>query len=497
MKDKILKNLKINLVITLGIGILNFVVNKFFAKYMGIEELGLMKLFTQMVAYLSLADLGIAQASSYALYKPLIEKDNKKISLIVSTIDSFYKKISVIILVVGIGLNLLIPYFIELKIYKKEIYLYWSLYVINTSVSYIFAKYSVLFSANQEYGFVRRVQGSGKIVIQIFQIIILIKTQNFLLFIIIMILENLYNYIFYRKHYKKEYMYIRKVKDRDKNIVKDMKNLFWHKIGTLVVHNTDYIILSKFVSLSIVGIYSSYLIIYQMLLTLINILTSVLTPKIGVFVTKNNKEKIYEYWRELFSIYIFISTIFIILAYLLMNSFVKLWLGDKFLLSKLTVILILINLFIHLIRGVIEVFKTSCGFFDDTYSPILESVLNFIVSIILVQKIGLNGVVIGTLVSNIVVILILKPILVFKRCFAKSGWKYILDCLKLFLMSIISGIAVISILNIVKVDIYLISNWKEFILKMITLGIISTIVVFIILIFDKYFRNFIIKNITK
>ncbi|MCQ9628390.1 hypothetical protein HS141_15840 [Cetobacterium somerae] len=100
MSEKISKNLQMNLFITLFIGILNFVINKYFAKYMGINTLGLMKLFTQMVAYLSLVDLGISNASSYALYKPLVEKDKVKINLIVSTIDSFYKKIAIIILIV-------------------------------------------------------------------------------------------------------------------------------------------------------------------------------------------------------------------------------------------------------------------------------------------------------------------------------------------------------------------------------------------------------------
>ena len=324
MNEKISKNLQLNLFITLGTGILGFVVNKYFAKYMGLDTLGLMKLFTQMVAYLSLVDLGISSASAYALYKPLAEKDNDKINLVVSTIDSFYKKIALGIIFIGLITSFLLPYFIKAEFYGIEIYIYWGLYVINTSIGYVFARYSILFTANQEYVYVRKIQGLGKIIFQIFQILFLLKIQSFTLFIFMMILENLYNYYFYNRHYKKEYSYIKKVKERDKSIVKDMKNLFWHKIGTLVVHNTDYIVLSKFVSLSVVGVYSSYLIIYQMLMTLINILTPVLTPKIGVFVAKNTKDKIYEYWRELYSIYFIIATIFIVCTYNLILPFVNL-----------------------------------------------------------------------------------------------------------------------------------------------------------------------------
>ena len=119
-----------------------------------------------------------------------------------------------------------------------------------------------------------------------------------------------------------------------------------------------------------------------MLMTLINILTPVLTPKIGLFVAKNTKSDIYKYWKKLYSIYIFIATIFIICTYNLIFPFIKLWLGENFILPKLTVILILINLFIHLIRGITDAFKNSCGFFDDTYTPILESLINLILALV-------------------------------------------------------------------------------------------------------------------
>lgn len=495
MSEKISKNLQLNLFITLGTGVLGFIVNKYFAKYMGLDTLGLMKLFTQMVAYLSLVDLGISNASAYALYKPLAEKDNDKINLIVSTIDSFYKKIAFGMVFIGLITSFLLPYFIKSETYGIEIYIYWSLYVINTSIGYTFARYSILFTANQEYGYVRKIQGLGKIIFQILQILFLLKIQSFTLFIFIMILENLYNYYFYNRHYKKEYSYIKKVKDRDKSIIKDMKNLFWHKIGTLVVHNTDYIVLSKFVSLSVVGVYSSYLIIYQMLMTLINILTPVLTPKIGVFVAKNTKDKIYGYWRELYSIYFIIATIFIVCTYNVILPFVNLWLGKEFLLPRLTVVLILTNLFIHLTRGLTDSFKNSCGFFDDTYAPALESIINLVFSLVLVQKIGLNGVIVGTVISNITIILLLKPILVFSRCFGKKWYEYILDLGKLSILSGVSIILITIFIKKIELNFIDISSWIELIIKTGLLGVISSIIIITIFMLDGYFRRFIFNII--
>ena len=94
-------------------------------------------------------------------------------------------------------------------------------------------------------------------------------------------MDNLTQWIFFKVHYKKKYSFIVKTKERFNGIKNDIKNLFWHKIGGLVVFNTDLILISKFTSLEIVGIYASYQNHTQILNTIIGILSNVLSPKIG------------------------------------------------------------------------------------------------------------------------------------------------------------------------------------------------------------------------
>lgn len=493
MKNKLKKNLKINLIITLITSALSFILNKYFSEYMGVETLGLMRLFTQIIAYLNLADMGIGMASSYSLYKPLIEKNKTQINLIVSTIDYFYKRISIFILIVGLFLNIFLGKFIEESNYGYLLYVYWSLYVFNTSISYFYAKYSILFTANQEYEKVRIIQGSGRIIFQSIQIILMIKIQSFLIFIFVMILENLYSYVLFNKHYKTNYYDIKKVKEIDKKIIKDSKNLFWHKLAGVIVFNTDYIVLSKFTSLTLIGIYSSYLIIYQTLMTLIGIISNVLAPTIGKFVAENEKKEIYTKWKELYSIYFYISTFMIICTYNLITPFVKLWLGDDYILPKFTVVLILINLFIQMTREITEIFKTVSGFFDDTYTPFFEGGLNLIFSLILVQSMGLNGVIIGTIISNFIVILLLKPILVFKRCFNKKGVDY-LKISSFYLCLTIISIFFVQ-LFIVNIEINNIKTWLDWLIRAILISASSIIIVSIVFLLDKNFRQIIKKKV--
>ncbi len=487
MKNKIFKEISLNLIITFLISFLSFVLNKYFVFYLGIENLGLMKLFSQLLAYLNLAEIGLASASTYALYKPLAKKDYKQISIVINTMSSLYKNIFLFILIVGLLLNPIIPFFIKDKIMNKIIYLYWSLYVVNTALGYSFVKYSILFTADQKFWLVRLIQGGSRILCQLLQILVIIKLQSFLIFILFLILDNIIQYIFYKLHYIKNYSYIFKTKIKDKSITNNLKNLFWHKVAGLIVFNTDLILISKFISLEIVGIYASYQMIIQMIMTIINIALNVIRPKIGKFIAENNKENIFSYWKSLNILFLWISIIFSLCIYELMGNFINLWLGEKFILSHLTLFLITINLFINCFRNITEIFKEGSGFFDDVHLPISEAVINFILSIILVRYMGLNGVIIGTIVSNVLIVCIAKPILVFKRCFKKNIKDYIIiygNYLILMIVSLLSCNFTLKYILLKNVN-----TWFDWIIKGIIIGSTTAMITFIIFLSNKNFRK--------
>lgn len=487
MNKIFIREIWINFIITIFTGLSSFIVNKYFANYMGIEKLGLMKLFTQIMAYLNLVDMGIASASTYALYEPLYKKNIERISIIINTITSLYNKVFFFIIIIGLLINPIIPFFIKDNTFSKEIYLYWSLYVINTAITYLFIKYSILFTANQEFLYVRVVQGMSKIFYQILQIIVIIKIHSFFLFIFLLILDNVTQYIFYKYHYKKYYSHIIKTNEKDKSIGENLKNLFWHKIAGLAVFNTDLILISKFISLEIVGIYASYQMIEQMILTILSIILNVLRPMIGKYIAIYTKEEIYNYWKKLNILFLSISIIFSYCTYYLINGFVSLWLGKNYIFSDITALLICINLFIRCFRGVTDIFKEGSGFFDDIYLPIAEAAINFISSLILVFYLGLNGVIIGTILSNILIICIAKPLMVFKRCFNKDSKEYIKVYGNYFLLIIFSLVLSKFLLNYIPIiEIY---TWVDWLKKAVLItSIVSTITLFVFS-FNKDFRE--------
>lgn len=483
------KEIIYNFIFTFLISGMAFIQNKYFVQYMGIEILGIMKLFTQLLQYLNIVELGLGSASAFALYKPLAEKNQDQVSIIISTIKTIYNKISLLLLFLGILVTPLLPNFMKMENFTKDIYFYWIFYVINTVSTYLYIKYIILFTANQEFIYVRFIQSISKIFYQVLQVIFIIKYHSFLLFILLLLLDNLTQFIFFKIHYKKKYSYIYSTKERYYGLNKDIKNLIWHKVGTLVVFNTDLILISKLVSIEKVGIYASYQLIVQMITTIIGIIVNVMRPKIGKFTSINSKDVIYFLFKKINIIFMLVAIFFSYVTYKVINSFVLLWLGKGLGFNRITVLLICINILIKIFRTIVDIFKESCGFFNDIQAPILESIVNLVFSIMLGIKYELNGIIMGTIISNITIILIYKPILVFKRCFDKDIKEYIKVYGNYLILLLIS----LFFLNIATKSFIRenINSWLDWIIYATIISIITGIILFIVFLLNKEFRNII------
>lgn len=487
--NKLTKDFLLNFLITFILASFSFLINRYFVIYLGIYNLGIMKLFTQLLAYLNLADMGLVSASTYALYKPLSEKNYEKVSVIISTISNLYNKIFLFILIAGVGVTPVIPFFIKDKVVSTNIYLYWIAYVIGAALNYTFVKYNILLIADQKFILVRYIQGGTKLITSLLQIYILIKFQSFLFFISINLIENLLQFIILKKIFKRRYTFVIYTKERENEILKNLKNLFFHKFSTLIVFNTDMILLSKFVSIEIVAIYASYQMVINIIYMTLNVFLNVLRPKIGKKISKNSNENNYRYFKNLNILFIWISLFFSLSFFRLIDKFIILWLNKNFVLSKFSLILITINLFITSSRAILEIFKEAKGYFDDIQLPIAESIINFIVSIALVKSMGIVGVLLGTVISNIIIVIIAKPILVFKNCFKKSKMEWIKLYSKYLFLIFFSGGISFFLLEILLKDIKVI-KWIDWLKLAVINSIILSVVLFTIFLFSNDFREY-------
>ncbi len=452
MKGVLVRNISLSLVITITSSVLSFLINKYFILNLGIENLGLMRLFTQSIFFLALLDMGLSTAATVAFYKPLMDDDKLKISSLYYTVKKFYEKISIIVLVLGLILTPLISMLIgEVKtIYP---YIYWLLFILVLSMNYHLMKFSILFLADQKYAFVTVVSGGSLILEKALQLFVIIYFQSFVIFILVGILGFLLRYLFYRYHYESNYFKMKDVGVYDKSIQQGATKMIFHKLSNMIVYNTDYIIIVKFIGLSTVGIYSSYLMLTSLVMTVISILHNVLDPIVGKLVAKESDAFNLDLWFVFFRVCFFIGCVVGLVFYKVATPFVVLWLGDDFVLLGVAVSLIAINLFFDIVKWPMEIFKYKYAFYNDIHLPIIEVIINLTISIILVQYLGIAGVIIGTIVSNVIVVVFLKTFLVFKRCFKVGIYVYILELVKNTFFLILSGITTLYLFDVILVDV--------------------------------------------
>jgi len=129
-----------------------------------------------------------------------------------------------------------------------------------------------------------------------------------------------------------------------------------------------------------------------------------------------------------------------------MDSFILLWLGEKYVLSNTILLLMIGNFFMIQISTPIERFKNAYGLYSDTWAAAAEAIINLGISLALGRIYGIAGIMTGTLVSMFLIVVLWKPYFLYKNGFNKSVflyWKGLLPiifvfCTSAFLVNYIS-----------------------------------------------------------
>lgn len=436
--------------LTLLNGILLFIINRVFSDTLGQEYLGLYKLFSQLISYLNLADLGLSIAAITLLYAPIKEKNTSKIANIMYSTIRLYKLIFASFFILGILSNLALPILVDINV-SLDIYMSWSGYILITAISYISAPYAILLTADGKYGYVQLLRGCVKIVTSLVQILVLYKTESFLCFIFVAVTLSSIEFLIFNYKFRKEYnnliLNIKKESKKNDELFKRTKLLAVHKIASTLVFNTDLIVISKFLGLMTVAKFASYQMIFQFCTLILNSMLNVLKPIIGRVKTQKNDMDMYLIWRDLFKIFNVIALISVSFMFVTMEPLIKLWMGGEYIINKIILVLMLLNFYIAIVRMPLDIIKESYGKFEDVNLAILEGVMNLFLSVLLVYTYGLAGVVIGTLLTNIVVIMFLKPNFVFKHCLNVDVSIYLKDIFCIIIMSFTFMIIIILALN--------------------------------------------------
>ena len=465
--------------------VMSFVCRTFFIKTLGTEYLGVNGLFTNILTILSFAELGIGNAIIFKLYKPIAEGNEERVKTLLHFYKTVYFLIGVFILAVGLCVIPFLDVIIkETPNIKENITFIYILFLCNTSISYFFTyKKSIITGYQNEY-ILSLVNLIATLAMNILQIIFLMVTHNYIIYLLIQIsatlLENIVDAIIAGKKYpyinSKNYTKISKEERR--GIFNDVKSLFVYKLGYVISNGTDNIIISSFLGVTQVGLLSNYTTITNAITTLLSTSFNSVTASIGNLNTIKEREKkeavFYQILYISFVIYGYIS----IAMTILLNKFIFIWLGKDYLLSISISIALGFNLYVDGMRYINYTYRNTLGLFKKgRILPLISSIANIVLSLILVKYIGMFGVLIATGLTRLAILTWYDPYLIHKTEFKTSSKRYYFTYLYYLMIVIIT-----FVINYKIIDILPLNGILGFVLE----GIIITIVTAIIFIISTF-----------
>ncbi len=503
--EKFIKNMKIMMVFYILNIFTTFISRSIFIKILGDDITGLNSLFTSLIGFLNVAELGVGVAVGYSLYEPLSKKRYKKINEIMILFKHYYTNISKIVMVLGVILSIFLPFLIKRQVNLVDAYVYYFLYLINCAMSYLFTYKQTLIIADQKQYKIAWEVNAIKILKVVIQCIVLYIIPSFFMWLLLEIVFNLLGMILANRKVDMEYgenitykdsKTLKEIKKENFEIGRNIRNVFFHKIGGFVIFQTDAIVISLFSTLRETAIYANYMMIINALNGLLSNAIGSVMPSIGNLIAEESEERSYLVFRKLYLLDHIIAIFISLVTYELVNEFIVFWVGSSYLFSKYIVMALMINLYIQISRGSIDRFKDGFGIYWDIYAPLTESIINLIFSVFLAYKIGIIGVFIGTIISNIAIVEIWKPYILFKEGFKKNIFKYISQSLGIYIRNIV----IIILSNYVYKNFISTINVNNIFVNLIIHGILISLVclLFIIIVYSmtKEFKNLIvtIKN---
>lgn len=482
--------------------IISFVATKFFLSTLGEEYLGLNGLFSNILSILAIAELGFGSAITYSMYEPLANDNKEKIKSLLKFYKIVYYIITLVVLLIGLCFIPFLDVIVGESSIDLNITFLYLLFLFDLIASYTLTyKRSILY-ANQQTYIINAVHIGYLILMNIAQILVLVYTSDYVLYLIIKIVFRLLENIVLNIIANKLYPYINDKnianlpKEDKEQILQKVKGLLLHKIGDAGITGSDNIIISSIFGIGKVGLYTNYITLTTGLNSVVTHIFSAITASVGNLLLEKNSEKSYNVYKTLLLFNYWIYTFATIGLVCLAEPLITIWIGSEYLLDFEFLVVLSLNFFISGMKHTCATFKNAAGvFYEDRYVPILEVLLNIVFSIIFAKYMGLSGVVVGTAISSLALFLYSYPIFVFKPLFGKSFSEYIKELLKYLALFLIIFVGMISLMKLINFSNFYVTT----LIKLLIVLLVPNLVNFLIFYKTDEFKYYVslIQNILK
>lgn len=471
-----LLNIKVGLFFYIISIILAFFSRSIFLDCLGEEFIGLTGMLSNILSFLSVAELGIGTSIAFFLYKPLQESNKEKINEVMSILAFLYRCIGLIIGIIGFLISLFFPWwFGDLTVGLHLVYFAFYAFLAQSMVGYIINYRQLLLSANQrEYVVSAYFQTMG-IVQYVLQIVLAYYWRNLYLWVTVGLLFTIIGCIILNHRIKKEYPWLkidlktgRKKLCTYPEIFKKTRQVFTLKMKDFLLYRSDELLVGAFVSVTQVAFYGNYTMIINKIIYVVNILADGMSAGVGNLIAEGNKKNIMKVFWEMTATRFFIMGMVIYPLIMFIQPTICCWVGSEYLLPSIIAYLLILNLFIRLQYITVNMFIVASGLYDDVWTNWSELVINIIVTLALAPSFGIIGILLGKIISISFFQLFWKPYYLFCKGFNYSVWEYWRGIASYFIFFFLFGIIAFAL------KLYLIDTYEPSWLTLIGLAFTIT-----------------------
>lgn len=428
--------------------ILPFISRTVILYVLGTQYLGLTSLFTSILNFLNLTELGIGAAMVYTMYKPIAANDTETICALLNLYKKFYRIIGTVILALGLCLMPFLHTIIRGDVpADTNIYVLYLIYLINTVLSYwLFAYKNAIIQAHQ------RTDLDSKIALLIIPVSYVVMlgclalTRNYYYFVmwlpVFTVVTNVLRYYIVDKKFPGLEPKGTVDKELRRSITKKVAALIGTKINTVVLNAADNIVMSAFLGLTVIAIYGNYYLIMSSIIGFLGICYSAMTAGLGNSLQTETLEKNYRDFEKFSFINSWLVGWCTVCLVCLYQPFMSIWVKDPELMFPFYVVLeIGLYFYVYQIRKIPVTYKDAAGiWWEDRFRPYVCMVVNIVLNVWLVQVIGVSGIILST-VFSLFISIPWENYTIFKYVFHCSSKTYYLKMTLFFLTMALGGAA--------------------------------------------------------
>lgn len=373
---------------------------------LGMNYVGLGSLFSSILSVLSFAELGIGSALVFSMYKPIEFGDDNKVSALLNLYRRAYRTIGAIILFAGLLIAPFLHLFVASDVPEDiNLQVLFFLYLINNLIGYfLYAYKQALFVASQRVDKISKVQLVLNTIASLSQIVILLTIRNYYVYVIVLPIITLLNNLIISwladKSFPQYKCTGRVSKLEIKEIEKKIGGMLFQKIGSIILTSADTLVISAYLGLNILGVYTGYYYVINALFGISSVLQQAVIPSVGNSIITDSSDKNLCDFKKINFLYHWFSIWCCASLLGIYQPFIRLWQGEENMFSDGTVILFVIYFFVYKMGDVSWIYREALGFWwEARFIPFTSSVVNLVINIILVQYIGLPGVLISTIIA--------------------------------------------------------------------------------------------------